>query len=557
MSSFALRRSSAVNLEATMSPAGPPINPLEEFAGLMGVDVSALERFDGAGAFVTTSGASHEFAASEMEGSTRVHEAETSLQGSSLLSEAMRPADLYRSVSASVAESRPTSRRSGALMLGVLVVAGAAGCLGYWTLEGEPYPPGTSTMQANIPLKLPSIEQKTAALRDESASIPPDEQTGKPGPVDLASSEKQPPAFDEQAGSPTPVPSAASTPTPTEVAPSAMTAAAAASVSAEPPATRSLALPSSAPEPPQAAVSSLAPQTGRTPEPKRPKMVSVRSNGSALTDADGTPVEANHPSPPSAARTPTASSDKAPPLLNPPTPVERPSFDASAGGVPRPTKKTLDASAEVSTNSVDYAPVAKVDAIAPDAPPPANVTADSGGEGFSAKSVLQVVPNLYEKAAGALRGSPNETPVAATDPTAPSIAEVAPAPSGGSFSAGSVLQIVPSLYETAASALRGSPPETPVARVVPKPTAADNGGAYGVQFAAPATEPAARKASDRLRSKYAIELGGLQPTVRQAEFHGRKIYQVRIGSMSKADAAALCRKVKSSGGEAACSVASD
>jgi hypothetical protein len=87
---------------------------------------------------------------------------------------------------------------------------------------------------------------------------------------------------------------------------------------------------------------------------------------------------------------------------------------------------------------------------------------------------------LYEKAADALRGSPPETPVAATDPTAPPTATVAPAPGVGNFSAESVLQFVPNLYKNAASALRGSPPETPVARAYFKPSTAGDGGAYGV-----------------------------------------------------------------------------
>jgi len=239
-------------------------------------------------------------------------------------------------------------------------------------------------------------------------------------------------------------------------------------------------------------------------------------------------------------------------LLNPPTPVARPSFDASAGGALKPVKERLDASAELADNFVAQEPVARIDATTPNAPPPAHSAADLSAGSLS---VLQFVPNLYEKAASALRGSPPETPVAATDPTAQPTAAVAPASGVGRFSTESVLQFVPNLYENAASALRGSPPATQVARADPKPTAAGDGGAYGVQFAAPTTELAARRASAQMRSKFAVELGGLQPTVRQAEVHGRKIYQVRIDGMSKADAAALCLKLKSSGGEAACSVA--
>jgi hypothetical protein len=415
-------------------------------------------------------------------------------------------------------------------------------------------------MEADDPIKVLPTEQEAAALRDESASSLPGNQTSEPGPVNLESIEKQPSVFEAQTKSPMTTPSVAATPMPTEAAPSAMPAAAPVSASDAPPVTRSIALLASAPGHTQVPVSTVAPRAAPTvnPQRKRMKAVSAHSDGSDLPNDDETLAGANHSVPPSAPRTsPAPSSGMVPALLNPPTPVARPSVDASAGGVLKPVKERLDAPAKLSANSVDIEPVARTASIAPNAPPPANVAADPSGEDFSAKSVLQFVPNLYEKAAGALRGSPPETPVAATDPTAPPTATVAPAPGVGNFSAESVLQFVPNLYENAASALRGSPPETPVARADFKPSTAGEGGAYGVQFASPTTEAAARRASARLRSKFAIEFGALQPTVRQAEVHGRKLYQVSIGGMSKADAEALCLKLRSSGGEVACSVASN
>jgi hypothetical protein len=506
MSSSALRR---VNLEATTSPAGPPKNPLEEFAGLMGVDVSALERFDGAREFVPTLGTSHEPASSEIEGSSSLNKDEIPVHASRLLSEATLSADLYRSAEASVAEAPPTPRRSRASTLGVLIAVSVAGCLGAWALKGAPRPQRTSTMEADDPLKVLPTEQKTAASRDESTLSLSGNQMGKPEPVNLESIEKQPSVFEAQTKSPMTTPSVAATPMPTEAAPSAMPAAAPVSASDAPPVTRSIALLASAPGHTQVPVSTVAPRAAPTvnPQRKRMKAVSAHSDGSDLPNDDETLAGANHSVPPSAPRTsPAPSSGMVPALLNPPTPVARPSVDASAGGVLKPVKERLDAPAKLSANSVDIEPVARTASIAPNAPPPANVAADPSGEDFSAKSVLQFVPNLYENAA---------------------------------------------------SALRGSPPETPVARADFKPSTAGEGGAYGVQFASPTTEAAARRASARLRSKFAIEFGALQPTVRQAEVHGRKLFQVGIGGMSKADAEALCLKLKSSGSEVACSVASN
>jgi hypothetical protein len=559
MSIYAFKRPAAVNVEATMSLARPPANPLEEFAGLMGVDVNALERFDGAGEFAPTPRVSHEPAASKIEGSPRLNRGETSVQGSSLPSEATHPAGLYRSAER-VAEAPPMRRRSRALTLRVLVAVGIAGWLGAWALKGAPGAQETSTMEADDSLKAPPTNQEAAALRDKSTSTLPGNQTGKPEPANLESIEKRPSVFGEQTKPPTTTPSVAATLIPAEAAPSAMPITAPVSASAAPLVTRSIALLGSASEQTQIPVSTPAPPTAPTvySEPKGLKAVSVRSDGSDRPNDDGTRAGANHSERPSPARTSPAPSNMVPPLLlNPPTPVARPSFDASAGGALKPVKARLDVPAQPPASSVDIEPVARTASIAPNAPPPANVAADPSGGDFSAKSVLQFVPNLYEDAASALLGSPPATPVAATNPAASPTATVAAGPSGGSFSADTVLQFVPNLYEKAASALHSSSPATEIARADPTPTAAGDEGIYGVQLGALTTELAARRESDRLRSKFAIEFGGLQPTVRQAEVRGRRVYQVRIGGMSKADAEALCLKLRSGGREAACSVASN
>jgi hypothetical protein len=369
MSSSALRRSLAVNLEATTTPAGPPKNPLEEFAGLMGVDVSALELFDGAREFVPTLGTSHEPASSEIEGSSSLNKDEIPVHASSLLSEATLSADLYRSAEASVAEAPSTPRRSRASTLGVLIAVGVAGCLGAWALKGAPGPQRTSTCEAYNPIKVLPTEQKTAASRDESTFSLSGNQMDKLEPVNLESIEKQPSVFEAQTKSPMTTPSVAATPMPTEAVPSAMPAAAPVSAS---PVTRSIALLASAPEHTQVPVSTVAPRTAPTmnPGPKRMKAVSARSDGSDLPNDDETPAGANHSVPPSAPRTTPAPSGMVPALLNPPTPVARPSVDASAGGVLKPVKERLDAPAKLSANSVDIEPVARTASIAPNAPPP-------------------------------------------------------------------------------------------------------------------------------------------------------------------------------------------
>jgi SPOR domain len=534
MSRLALRRSLAIDSEATMSPAGPPKNPLEEFAGLMGVDVGEIERFDGAGGFLATSEAPHEPAASEAGEPLTFHEDAIVVHSSGLLSGGTKVVGLDRSIQAPMG---PTSRLSRLSMLGVLVAVGVAGCLGAWALMGAPSVRRASSMEADNLLKASSVEQKTAISRDDS-----EEQTSKPMAVDLQAREKWPSVIEEQTKSLTSAPSIAATTISTEAELATRTAATPAPAPAAPPVTRSIAPLSSAPEQSQAPAPTVTPAAAPTvsPESKRLNVMWVGSEGSVLPEGDGKPDGATPSPPPLAART-SVSTDTIPPLLHPPVPVARPSFDASARSVPKPSKNRLDAPAALSANSADREPPAGIDASAPGLPPRTKIVADSSGE----------------KATSALRDAPPEMPGAATDTTTPRLATASAAPSGGGFSAESVLQFLPNLYQNAASVLRGSPPETHVAGLDPKPAEAGDQGAYGVQFAAPTTEPAARIASGRLRSKFAIELGQLQPTVREAEVRGRKVFQVGIGGMSRADAEALCLKLRASGGEAICSVASN
>jgi hypothetical protein len=75
------------------------------------------------------------------------------------------------------------------------------------------------------------------------------------------------------------------------------------------------------------------------------------------------------------------------------------------------------------------------------------------------------------------------------------------------------------------------------------------GGGWAVQLAAPRSEADAQNAISRLKSKYSAELGDAGLVVRQAEVKGETIYRVRAGGLSKDAAAALCAKLKASGGD--------
>jgi len=74
-------------------------------------------------------------------------------------------------------------------------------------------------------------------------------------------------------------------------------------------------------------------------------------------------------------------------------------------------------------------------------------------------------------------------------------------------------------------------------------------GGYAVQLAAPRSEDEAKGTIRSLQSKYADALGGSSLGVRKADRHGETIYRVRAGGLSKADAVAMCTKIKSAGGD--------
>ena len=70
-----------------------------------------------------------------------------------------------------------------------------------------------------------------------------------------------------------------------------------------------------------------------------------------------------------------------------------------------------------------------------------------------------------------------------------------------------------------------------------------------MQLAAPRSEGEAQSTIARLKAKYGSVLGDSELGVHKAVVNGDTIYRVRVSGMSKADAAALCGKVKASGGD--------
>ncbi|RVU16023.1 SPOR domain-containing protein, partial [Methylobacterium oryzihabitans] len=83
----------------------------------------------------------------------------------------------------------------------------------------------------------------------------------------------------------------------------------------------------------------------------------------------------------------------------------------------------------------------------------------------------------------------------------------------------------------------------------PAPAAQPAVGGFSVQLSVRATESEARAAFKQAQERYAAELGGQQPLIRQAEVNGKSIYRVRVGPMAKENATSLCNKLQAAGGQ--------
>ena len=88
----------------------------------------------------------------------------------------------------------------------------------------------------------------------------------------------------------------------------------------------------------------------------------------------------------------------------------------------------------------------------------------------------------------------------------------------------------------------------PSAQQAPDSTAATKSTGWAVQLAAPKSEAEAKTDIERLNAKYASALNGSAIGVQKAVVNGDTVYRLRVVGLSKADAAALCARLKGDGG---------
>jgi hypothetical protein len=552
-------------LRAAGAPAGAQEDPLDELARLVGSDASA-----GKPAGVSTGAAPPalppparlphideqtndkggfdrllriDFGDPHPEGqgatSHESHDDEPPAQHDEPVADAA-PAEDVRQEAVDWTAASPPPRRSGRVKLtvGVLVGLGAAFLVGAWAVKGAPGLPKTPPMILAVdgPTKVQPPSQETVASPNDSASMLLKDQTNKPAAVKLVSNEEQPVDLQQQTRPAAPSDVAAPAPTPDQQG-AARSIAALATVAAT-------AAPPAAPAP--------------FPEPKRVKTVSVRPDGSLIANAA---VQSTAPGPsvaPPETRSPVALAETAPAIQAPV--AAAPAADTSPA-TPAPAAVAPAAAPVAAVAPVDSAPTATATSVAEPAgdlatPRPADVPVPKARPSFGALA-QPATPKLDLPAKPSAK-STARVPIAKIDTTV--AGGSAPAPE-------SPLQLVPNLLGSVARAVGGQPATqvaaadpvatsttTASAAATPAPTDKAD-GAYAVQLAAPGSEQEAQSMSTRLQTKYTSELEGLQPTIHQADVNGRSIYRVRVSGLSKADAVALCVKLKAAGGDAACFVA--
>jgi hypothetical protein len=123
-----------------------------------------------------------------------------------------------------------------------------------------------------------------------------------------------------------------------------------------------------------------------------------------------------------------------------------------------------------------------------------------------------------------------QRPGASTIAPAPATPQTTPASATGQESVNPVTHV----FGTLAGAL-GAPTVDQTA---------SKSGDWAIQFAAPKSEAEAQVAAARLNAKYAPALNGATIGVHKTQVNGETTYALRVAGLSKADATALCVRVK-------------
>ena len=198
----------------------------------------------------------------------------------------------------------------------------------------------------------------------------------------------------------------------------------------------------------------------------------------------------------------------------------------------------------------------------PDAPAPAATLASEAAPVGAPQRPAEAAPKVEGKVVvGAQPRTPNlhriaklsrRLTVAKTAATAPSAR--AETPRQPQRPGASTIPQAPIEPHTIAAPAAAQEPVNPMAHVLGARTGvlgpsaveqtATKSGDWAIQFAKPKSEVEAAVAVARLNAKYAPALNGATIGIRKTQVNGETIYALRVAGLSKADAIALCVRVK-------------
>lgn len=205
----------------------------------------------------------------------------------------------------------------------------------------------------------------------------------------------------------------------------------------------------------------------------------------------------------------------------------------------RPDGTPISPSAAGATDAGDSAPAGE--APKPPAKPAAKPAADAAGNAQPSTPKLDLPTKLSAKSSARVAVAKADATAAggATDPANEPNQPGSPIKSEKAAKAPKPQQ---------AAAIQTPSAAAPTQQAVESPAATPATG-WSVQLAAPKSEAEAKSTVARLNAKYASALNGSSIGVHKAVVNGETIYRLRVGGLSKADAAALCARLKGDGGE--------
>jgi hypothetical protein len=154
------------------------------------------------------------------------------------------------------------------------------------------------------------------------------------------------------------------------------------------------------------------------------------------------------------------------------------------------------------------------------------------------------VPTLAPSAGGSTAAAPQASQARTAPPQRPRDTTSTPA-----APVGAPLQITSDPQRPKADTRAAATPQAILREPTETSAAPTTSAGFSVQLGVRNTEREGRVMFEQMQQRFASDLSGFSPSLRQAEINGKTAYRVRVGPMSRDDAASLCTRLKAAGGQ--------